>query len=229
MEELPDRFSEARSDEVARQLAEPAPSDALRAAIAERVGHYQRWKDRMPATHLFDGVETEGEQAEGDPREGPPLHGDRLGVGASRGVTKARLRVVEDIAGLDRIEPGEILVAQNIDPASRRECASSSTARGGACGWRSSVVVGAATRRSARLAAVGGVWFSSFAAAALLLAAAAAGADGRVYPAAASVEPLAPGARVPSVRVQTVLGEPVDLADLVREQGALLVFYRGGW
>jgi peroxiredoxin len=43
------------------------------------------------------------------------------------------------------------------------------------------------------------------------------------------VEPLAPGARVPSVRVQTLLGEPVDLADLVREQGALLVFYRGGW
>jgi hypothetical protein len=60
----------------------------------------------------------------------------------------------------------------------------------------------------------------------LLLAAAVAG---RVYPTAEAVEPLAPGARVPSVRVQTLLGEPVDLADLVREQGALLVFYRGGW
>ena len=64
--------------------------------------------------------------------------------------------------------------------------------------------------------------------AALLLAAGAA-AGGRVYPAAEAVEPLAPGARVPSVGVQTVLGEPVDLADLVRDQGALLVFYRGGW
>jgi pyruvate,water dikinase len=105
------------ADELERQLAEPAPSDALRAAIAERVAHYHRWKDRMPATHLFDGIETEGEQVEGDPSEAPPLQGDRLGVGASRGVVKARLRVVEDIASLDRIEPGEILVAQNIDPA----------------------------------------------------------------------------------------------------------------
>jgi len=71
----------------------------------------------MPATHLFDRVETEGEVAEGDPQETPPLEGDRLGLGASRGVTKAALRVVEDVAGLDRLEPGEILVARNIDPA----------------------------------------------------------------------------------------------------------------
>lgn len=105
------------ADEVERQISEPAPSDALRAAIAERVAHYHRWKDRMPATHLFDGVETEGEQVEGDPSETPQLQGDQLGVGASRGVVKARLRVVEDIASLDRIESGEILVAQNIDPA----------------------------------------------------------------------------------------------------------------
>lgn len=46
---------------------------------------------------------------------------------------------------------------------------------------------------------------------------------------AGSVVPLAPGAKVPSVSVQTVQGDPVDLAALVREQGALLVFYRGGW
>jgi len=52
---------------------------------------------------------------------------------------------------------------------------------------------------------------------------------GRVHPDAASVEPLAAGARVPSVTVRTVAGEPVDLAAVVRDHGALLVFYRGGW
>jgi hypothetical protein len=50
-----------------------------------------------------------------------------------------------------------------------------------------------------------------------------------VYASASEVEPLAPGSRVPSVRVETPRGEPVDVADLVRESGALLVFYRGGW
>jgi len=62
-----------------------------------------------------------------------------------------------------------------------------------------------------------------------LLLASSALAEGRVYPDAKSVEPLAPGARVPSVQVERVGGGRVDLAELVREQGALLVFYRGGW
>lgn len=43
------------------------------------------------------------------------------------------------------------------------------------------------------------------------------------------VEPLQPGASVPNVAVENVTGELVDLAELVRESGALLVFYRGGW
>ena len=41
--------------------------------------------------------------------------------------------------------------------------------------------------------------------------------------------PRAAGQVVPSARVQSVTGESVDLADLVRDEGALLVFYRGGW
>lgn len=65
------------------------------------------------------------------------------------------------------------------------------------------------------------------------LAAAAAPSDaksgGRVYASATEVEPLAPGASVPPVQVSTVRGEPIDLAERVRERGALLVFYRGGW
>jgi hypothetical protein len=65
--------------------------------------------------------------------------------------------------------------------------------------------------------------------AAVCLATTSAWAGGRVYDSPEAVEPLAPGASVPSVRVETVRGEPVDLAERMREQGALLVFYRGGW
>ncbi len=59
--------------------------------------------------------------------------------------------------------------------------------------------------------------------------AAPAQAEPRVHPSATAVMPLAPGARVPAVSVTTVQGETVDLAERVRERGALLVFYRGGW
>lgn len=51
----------------------------------------------------------------------------------------------------------------------------------------------------------------------------------RVYASAEQVQPLAVGERVPSVRVVTVRGKSVDLAEVVRDHGALLVFYRGGW
>jgi hypothetical protein len=44
-----------------------------------------------------------------------------------------------------------------------------------------------------------------------------------------AVQPLAAGDRVPSATVRDVSGEAVDLASLVAERGALLVFYRGGW
>lgn len=52
---------------------------------------------------------------------------------------------------------------------------------------------------------------------------------GDVYPDAASARPLEVGASVPSAQVASVDGKRIDLADLTRESGALLVFYRGGW
>lgn len=61
------------------------------------------------------------------------------------------------------------------------------------------------------------------------LAACDAFGGGEVHPSPDAVAPLQPGARVPAVSVQTVTGESVDLAGLVSERGALLVFYRGGW
>jgi hypothetical protein len=69
----------------------------------------------------------------------------------------------------------------------------------------------------------------SWTAALVVLATGAARAGDRVYPTPEAVEPLAVGARVPSARVETVRGDPVDLLEVVRHRGALVVFYRGGW
>jgi len=63
----------------------------------------------------------------------------------------------------------------------------------------------------------------------LLGLAAASNAEPRAYASPEEVKPLAVGSAVPSVALQRVSGESVDLATLVAERGALLVFYRGGW
>ena len=57
----------------------------------------------------------------------------------------------------------------------------------------------------------------------------AASGEAPVYASPEAVKPLAPGSAVPSVEVQTVTGDSADLAAQVRDGGALLVFYRGGW
>ena len=49
------------------------------------------------------------------------------------------------------------------------------------------------------------------------------------YPDAESVRPMAVGQTVPSAELRTIDGERRDLATLVADRGALLVFYRGGW
>ena len=41
--------------------------------------------------------------------------------------------------------------------------------------------------------------------------------------------PLLPGTSVPDITVQAIDGSQVNLADLVRERPAIIVFYRGGW
>jgi hypothetical protein len=76
---------------------------------------------------------------------------------------------------------------------------------------------------------------TAFSSVALLALAALATAEpestnpGRVAPNAESIEPIAAGNPVPSATVRTIDGEPLDLASLTRDKGALLVFYRGGW
>ena len=55
------------------------------------------------------------------------------------------------------------------------------------------------------------------------------GAVNRVYPKADAVVPLGPGAAVPSVCVETLKGDRIDLTEVILNHGALIVFYRGGW
>jgi len=77
--------------------------------------------------------------------------------------------------------------------------------------------------RISRASAIAG-----WAAGLLLIAGLAAAAD-PVHPSAEAVQPLQPGASVPSVSVRAVDGSAVDLSKLFSKSGALLVFYRGGW
>jgi phosphohistidine swiveling domain-containing protein len=85
------------------------------AELEARKQHFLTYRDRLPATFLFDEVETEGELVEGDAVEGAADEG-MSGVGASRGLARGRVRVVPDLARLSDVEPGEILVVNNIDP-----------------------------------------------------------------------------------------------------------------
>lgn len=64
---------------------------------------------------------------------------------------------------------------------------------------------------------------------AAVVVSATSAADISVHEDAELTKPLQPGSAVPSACVKTVSGEPIDLASQLRENGALLVFYRGGW
>lgn len=57
----------------------------------------------------------------------------------------------------------------------------------------------------------------------------ALGLRASVAPSAAEAVPLAAGARVPAVTVQTVEGAALDLAAAVAQKPTLLIFYRGSW
>jgi len=104
------------ADELRTFFASPEPSDALRRELEARRAHYDRWRERLPATFIYDGVETEGEVVEGDPSAENGEADDAAGLGASRGVARGPLRVLRSVDDLDRIEAGDILVAENIDP-----------------------------------------------------------------------------------------------------------------
>lgn len=59
--------------------------------------------------------------------------------------------------------------------------------------------------------------------------ASALGGDGRTAARAHAVTPLAVGERVPSVTVEDVDGNPVELGAVIGTEHAVFIFYRGGW
>jgi pyruvate,water dikinase len=104
------------ADELRSLFSNPEPSATLQQTLKERRAHYEKWRDRLPATYLYDGVETEGEEVEGDPKPSTEAEDGREGLGASRGVAQGPLRVLRNVGSLHEIEAGDILVAENIDP-----------------------------------------------------------------------------------------------------------------
>ena len=92
-------------------------STVPQARITQRREHWEIWRNRVPATYLFDGVETEGEIAGDDPT---PIAKDVTvfsGRGVSRGVARGPARVLETSADIQQVRAGEILVTSNLDPA----------------------------------------------------------------------------------------------------------------
>lgn len=92
-------------------------AEGFRALVAGRREHYHRWKNRVPATYLFDEVETEGDVVEGNPAPGAKAGGEAGFLGVSRGVYQGPVRVVVAMTGLADLVAGEILVTESIDPA----------------------------------------------------------------------------------------------------------------
>ncbi len=102
-----------------RRLAEdPAPSLELRSLLEERHQHYLLWKDRLPATYLFDDLERENDLHRPDQVPGASEAADyrTQGLGASHGRVQGPVRVVTELHHLDQVQPREILVTSNIDP-----------------------------------------------------------------------------------------------------------------
>ena len=76
-----------------------------------------RTDQRNPGRRFFCHRDPQSREInEGDPGPGLPSVDPDTGLGASRGVVTGQLRVLEDSLHLDQLRPGEILVAENIDP-----------------------------------------------------------------------------------------------------------------
>jgi phosphohistidine swiveling domain-containing protein len=104
----PDEVFLLEPEELRSAAERPVPNATLRERIDERMREWREWRNRLPATFLVDGVETEAEMAAGR---------DAItGVGVSGGRARGRTRVVRDVSGLAELRPGEILVTGTADP-----------------------------------------------------------------------------------------------------------------
>lgn len=91
------------------------PAVGLATELVERRAEFARNSRRLPATFLYDGIETELEGLE-DPEAVDLPPGALKGSGVCRGVARGPARVVKELSDLGSVEAGDVLVALNIDP-----------------------------------------------------------------------------------------------------------------
>lgn len=99
------------SDELWNLFGSMQVSDDILQKIEERRKHYLLWKDKIPATYLYDDTEVDDELS-----AFTDSGNSVKGMGASAGYIKGYARVAGDLSQLDQVKSGEILVACNIDP-----------------------------------------------------------------------------------------------------------------
>ncbi|MFD4429789.1 PEP-utilizing enzyme [Nocardia sp. NPDC058497] len=87
-------------------------TEAVAAEVAHARDHRVRHANRLPAAYLFDDVPTEGRAGNTD----IDVEGSFRGLGASAGRAEGVVRAVTTLADLASVEPGDILLASNIDP-----------------------------------------------------------------------------------------------------------------
>ncbi|MEW6775419.1 MAG: PEP/pyruvate-binding domain-containing protein [Bdellovibrionota bacterium] len=99
-------------------LLEQRGSFALvRKKIEERRQDYLLWKNRLPATYLFDNIEVELDTpSNGASQEEASAGGVVRGLPSSGGRSKGVARVVLSLSALGTVRPGDILVTSNTDP-----------------------------------------------------------------------------------------------------------------
>lgn len=93
----------------------PSRSDDFREKIEKRKAHYNEWKNKLPATYLYDDIEVEEDFRKKSAVADVPEN-ILMGLGASRGKIKGKVRIIDEIKHLDQVKSGEILVVNNIDP-----------------------------------------------------------------------------------------------------------------
>ena len=111
----PDDVFLLRGEEFFALLGGGPATAELAAALDVRRAEFARNSGRLPATYLFDDVETEVDTELAD--EHPDLPEGAIGGTAfCHGQATGPARVVHTLADLGKVEAGDILVAPNIDP-----------------------------------------------------------------------------------------------------------------
>ncbi len=104
-----------RSSEFFALIAGDAIGAEFSGTLEARRAEYARNRGRLPATYLFDDVETEVD-TEHRADEADLSAGALRGTGVCRGFARGPARVVHTLADLGNVNAGDILVAPNIDP-----------------------------------------------------------------------------------------------------------------